>query len=1456
MSRYRILNTSASSLFNVFTTTFSGAPSSTFIRVVNTDGTLTEIVGTGLSFDANGVATGGTITSITRITGIGGLVLDVFDLPTAGSADSFAAYWNSPPGGIQRAYLLNQADTITGSSGADVLNGEGFGDQIDGGAGNDTISVDAGDAAIGGDGDDLFTILGFQGPVAINGGSGIDTVVNTSPGITSFTLNEVEVYQGSISSETVQVSNAASLTSVTIAGGDGDDTLYGAAGADSLQGDAGNDWLYGNDGADFLNGWFGDDNLFGGAGSDTYVGGDGLDIVFYRTGPNETTAVFANLSNVSVVSGGVTRAAFTGNDALGNIESYLAIEGIEGSGFNDTLIGGNEDNWFRGSSGNDLIDGAGGFDEMTFQPINPSPGNTQVGGVPNGILVTYNGSGGGTVNNDGFGGTDQFASIERIRGTEFNDTVIGDVTSNSFRGLKGSDSFDGGGGQDEVDYSADDSAFFAGGPGTGSIVLDLAAGTGIDGWGNADTFTSVENARGADSNDTLSGSAVANRLRGQAGNDVLNGLGGDDTLEGEIGNDTLNGGDGSDTLTGGAGADMLNGGGPGSNGGDSANYSNDGVAGGFSAVNINLSTGNGTDGFGNADTLNNIENVIGTSGNDTVIGNDVSNNFAGGFGNDRFVGGRGADFFSSQAGNDTFDGANGAGPDMAGFDGDTINYHNVGATAGVIASFDTGIVQKTIGSVSYTDTLIDVERMRGTAFADNMRGSDTNNFRQERFEGLNGADTINGGNGFDVIRYDNDQRFGGGAIGVTVRLDLGTAVDGFGQTDIISSIESVIGTSYADFVQGDGARNNHRVVDGADTFNGGGGLDQINMYFNDSIGGAGTVVELWANRAFSLSGAQITLNSVEDAVGGFRNDTLVGDGGDNLLNGDLGNDLLFGGGGKDLLIGGGGQDTLNGEGGFDIAAFNFDPFEVADLGADTAVVDPSFNFGTQNWVWTGVNVNLVNGTATGLDGAGDTLIGIEGAVGTFLNDTLVGDGADNEFWGQAGNDSISGGLGTDTVHYDTWTLFGRNTVIINGVTATVSTGIAVNLLTGVANDGAGGTDTLSGIENVIGSEGADDVFGNLDSNLLILDAGADTGSGAGGDDVIFGWLGNDLLFGGDGADRLFGEQDNDTLVGDSGADTLDGGDGDDLLYGWFGADVMFGGLGADRFFGEQDNDVIVALEGNDTGFGGDGDDLLFGWLGEDELWGGNGSDDIRGEAGNDLLFGEDGFDTIFGGEGDDVAYGWLGTDLIWGGLGADVLFGEQGDDAILGEEGADVLLGGEGRDSLYGWVGNDSLYGWVGADLLLGEDGDDLLLGEDGNDTVDGGAGNDFLGGQQGDDLLLGFAGEDVMFGDDGADFLGGLAGADTLVGGSGSDTLWGDGGDDLFVFRAADLGAGMADVVNSFGEAAGNFDSLRFEGISQTSVFFQQSGADTLVTFAGSTATVRITGFQASAIGDQIFFA
>lgn len=139
-------------------------------------------------------------------------------------------------------------------------------------------------------------------------------------------------------------------------------------------------------------------------------------------------------------------------------------------------------------------------------------------------------------------------------------------------------------------------------------------------------------------------------------------------------------------------------------------------------------------------------------------------------------------------------------------------------------------------------------------------------------------------------------------------------------------------------------------------------------------------------------------------------------------------------------------------------------------------------------------------------------------------------------------------------------------------------------------------------------------------------------------------------------------------------------------------------------------------------------------------------------AGNDTLLGGAGNDLISGLDGNDSLLGEDGNDTLDGGIGADILSGGLGNDSLLGAAGNDSLAGGDGADSLYG--GSE-------ADSLAGDAGNDLLYGGDGNDTLDGGADNDLLYGDAGNDSLLGGLGDDTLTGGLGADGLDGGAGFD-----------------------------------------------------------------------------------------------
>jgi VCBS repeat-containing protein len=158
---------------------------------------------------------------------------------------------------------------------------------------------------------------------------------------------------------------------------------------------------------------------------------------------------------------------------------------------------------------------------------------------------------------------------------------------------------------------------------------------------------------------------------------VINGTAGSDALTGTAGNDVINGGAGNDTIVGGLGADIIDGGA----GTDTISYADS-----TSAVKINLLTNVNSGGSAAGDRLTNIENIIGSSFNDTITGSSSSNYINGGAGNDTIVGGLGADVINGGAGKDSLWGNNGkdnlkggAGADylVGGGGNDTFIYENL-----------------------------------------------------------------------------------------------------------------------------------------------------------------------------------------------------------------------------------------------------------------------------------------------------------------------------------------------------------------------------------------------------------------------------------------------------------------------------------------------------------------------------------------------------------------------------------------------------------------------------------------------------------------------------------------------------------------------------------------------------------------------------------------------------------
>jgi len=300
------------------------------------------------------------------------------------------------------------------------------------------------------------------------------------------------------------------------------------------------------------------------------------------------------------------------------------------------------------------------------------------------------------------------------------------------------------------------------------------------------------------------------------------------------------------------------------------------------------------------------------AGNDTIYGSDFDDDIIGGrnTGNDLIYAGGGSDFIKADAGNDTLFG--GDGRDTYSF---IETFWDGTAYRGANVNLATGRALDSWGGV---DTISGIERLEGSRMADRFTGSDAD----EQFTGLRGNDTINGGGGVDMVRYDWDARWGG-TFAVNVNLATGIATDGWGNTDRLLNIEDVLGSAGNDTIVGN-SRDNLIIGDqGVDVINGGLGRDTVDFYSGVTTNGAIVNLSLTMQQVQNDGfGNRETLVSIENLWGTFLDDSFTGNGFANDLYGDAGSDTLSGGGGNDTLNGGAGADTLTGGTGADVFVFD------------------------------------------------------------------------------------------------------------------------------------------------------------------------------------------------------------------------------------------------------------------------------------------------------------------------------------------------------------------------------------------------------------------------------------------------------------------------------------------------------------------------------------------------------
>jgi Ca2+-binding RTX toxin-like protein len=186
------------------------------------------------------------------------------------------------------------ADALSGGNGDDVILGKAGDDQLFGGSGNDTLIGGVGtDQAFGQSGDDRMIWNPGEGSDLNEGGSGYDTVeVNGGNGSEVFTVtangDRVRFDRTTPGPFSIDIGSSEKLVLNAFGG---DDTFTAGTGLASLisitvDGGAGNDTLTGGDGNDTLIGGDGNDSLFGGSGDDVLIGGAGTDLLDGGAGHN------------------------------------------------------------------------------------------------------------------------------------------------------------------------------------------------------------------------------------------------------------------------------------------------------------------------------------------------------------------------------------------------------------------------------------------------------------------------------------------------------------------------------------------------------------------------------------------------------------------------------------------------------------------------------------------------------------------------------------------------------------------------------------------------------------------------------------------------------------------------------------------------------------------------------------------------------------------------------------------------------------------------------------------------------------------------------------------------------------------------------------------------------------------------------------------------------------------
>ncbi len=990
------------------------------------------------------------------------------------------------------------------------------------------------------------------------------------------------------------------------------------------------------------------------AGNDTINGGGGYDFAMYLQSIN---GIAVDMRQTS----GQVQDGYVWTDPLTNTESrsfdtLIGIENIQGSQFDDTVQGGSSEFYFNGRRGADRVTAGSAYTEVQYDQ-DPAAVHVMLGGWVGAVGSTIpNGFSGSA--RDGWGDIDVLQGVTGVEGSSFADTIVGGAGNDVLDGRAGNDTIDGGLGNDWAEYNQ---------AGTG-IQVDLVQGSALnDGQGGVDVLLNMENVRGGMHSDTITGNAQVNVIEGAGGNDTIDGGDGQDTavFNGRLADFDIQP---STTMPGQLVVRDLRG------------------APSFDTTTGSWTAFEGTDLLSNIEVLrfqdaqiqaSNFNVVMGTAGNDTltgsasadwIVGLSGNDSLSGSGGNDILDGGEGTNTLVGGAGDDTLTGGT-RGLSAAQGDYTTASYS--AATAAITATFGsadgTVSVGRVVGDATVgTDTLVHVDRVIGTAFADTFtvyNSWDGSQFREGQHM------EVTGGLGNDTIVGNGVTRIGYSDASTAVNVVFSATVEGSGtatrgaEVDTFSGVMQVRGSAGNDSLQGGIGDQIFRPAGGNDTVDGGEGTADRVEYFSAA---EGVTVSLATTEAQFISASEGTdvLRNLEVISGSWYNDSLTGGDGRETLNGFDGDDTLTGGLGTNVLWGGIGNDLLigtqrvtdgvvRGISGVDFNVVSYNqatgPIQVV-MGMSSIDASPTPVLSGNAYTATLQSAPAsAKGQVTGDASVGtDTLINIDSVKGTEFDDTftITSAWAGSQFNGYGPLGTVTGkffevrpGAGNDTITGNNQTRLSYLHESEAPITVTF-TGVGAGTVEG--HDA--GLDTFTGVNQVRATNADDRLYGSEGREIFRPEGGNDTVDGGGGKDRLDFRLSVDpvsvnlgmqfapqFISDSQGTDFLMNIEEvhgsiagNDTLTGNGEDNVFVGDGGDDTIDGQGGVDTA-------SFSGRLDQYTLTinyatgGIVVTDTVAGRDGTDTLIGveklqFANEQEyVLATGGHQEVRLSSGNDTL---------------------------------------------------------------------------------------------------------------------------------------------------------------------------------------------------------------------------------------------